>query len=134
MRVRRVGKTQAALAGELGITRQALSSHLRELRERGLLNSGRGFIDILEGATFALGEPPTQAFIFVRVEPKMRHSAYKEIMALDVLQAHRVTGDIDLVLVVDRQKLNPILKSLSNIRGMRDTSAHIVVSSLVEER
>ncbi|MDH5685397.1 MAG: helix-turn-helix domain-containing protein, partial [Hadesarchaea archaeon] len=55
MRVRRVKKTQAALAEELGITRQALSSHLRELRELGLLNAGRGFIDLSEKAGHILG-------------------------------------------------------------------------------
>ncbi len=54
MRVRRVEKTQFALALELGITRQALSNHLRKFRELGMLSSGRGFIDISEKAELFL--------------------------------------------------------------------------------
>jgi len=134
MRVRRVKKTQAALAKEFGITRQALSSHLRELRELGLLNAGRGFIDLSEKAERILEEPPTQAFVFAKVEPKKRRNVYKEIMSLDVLQAFRVTGDVDLIVVVDRQKLDEVLKSLSGINGVKGTSAHLVLSPLVESK
>lgn len=132
MRVRRVKKTQAALAEELGITRQALSSHLRELRELELLNAGRGFIDLSEKSGNILGGAPTQAFVFAKIEPKKRHNVYKEIMSLDVLQAFRVTGNVDLIIVVDRQKLDKVLKSLSGIDGVKGTSAHLVLSSLVE--
>jgi len=134
MRVRRVKKTQAALAKEFGITRQALSSHLRELRELGLLNAGRGFIDLSEKAERTLGEPPTQAFVFAKVEPKKRRNVYKEIMSLDVLQAFRVTGDVDLIVVVDRQKLDDVLTSLAGINGVKGTSAHLVLSTLGESK
>lgn len=132
MRVRRVQKTQTALAKEFGITRQALSTHLRGLRELELLNAGRGFIDLSEKAGCVLGEPPTQAFIFAKIEPKKRRNVYKEIMLLDVLQAFRVTGDVDLIVIVDRQKLDKVLKSLSGIDGVKGTSAHLVLSPLVE--
>jgi DNA-binding Lrp family transcriptional regulator len=132
MRVRRVKKTQTALAEELGITRQALSSHLRELRELELLKAGRGFIDLSEKARRILGEGPTQAFVFAKIEPKKRRNVYKEIMSLDVLQAFRVTGDVDLIVVVDRQKLDKVLKVLSGIDGVKGTSAHLVLSPLVE--
>ncbi len=132
MRVRRVKKTQASLAEELGITRQALSSHLRELRELKLLKAGRGFIDLSEKARRILGEGPTQAFVFAKIEPKKRRDVYKEIMSLDVLQAFRVTGDVDLIIVVDRQKLDKVLKVLSGINGVKGTSAHLVLSPLVE--
>ena len=132
MRVRRVQKTQTALAEEFGITRQALSTHLRGMRELELLNAGRGFIDLSEKAGRVLGEPPTQAFVFVKIEPKKRRNVYKEIMSLDVLQAFRVTGDVDLIIVVDRQKLDKVLKSLSAIDGVKGTSAHLVLSPLVE--
>ncbi len=134
MRVRRVKKTQAALAEELGITRQALSSHLRELRELELLNAGRGFIDLSEKAGRILGGASTQTFVFAKIEPKKRRNVYKEIMSLDVLQAFRVTGDVDLIVVVDRQKLDKVLKSLSGIDGVKGTSAHLVLSPLVESK
>lgn len=48
MQVRRVKKTQFELAAEIGISRQALSNHLRKFREMGLVSQGREFIDLSE--------------------------------------------------------------------------------------
>lgn len=132
LQVRRIEKTQAALSAEFGITRQALSSHLRELRRLDLINTGRGFIDLTHKAVRMLGESSGQAFVFVKIEPKMRRKAYKEIMALDVLQAFRVTGDVDLIITVDRLKLDKVLKSLSSISGIKGTSAHLILAPLME--
>jgi DNA-binding Lrp family transcriptional regulator len=130
LRVRRVEKLQSILSSELGITRQALSGHLRELRKLGLLKTGRGFIDLTARAIDLLGEPPSQAFVLVKIEPRMRRRVYKEITELDVLQAFRVTGDVDLIVVVDRSKLDKTLKFLSGVQGVRDTSAHLVLTPL----
>jgi DNA-binding Lrp family transcriptional regulator len=127
---RRVEKKQEQLAAELGITRQALGTHLRELRRVGLLKTGRGFIDLTEGSTHVLGEPSSRAFVFATIEPKLRRRAYQAITSLDVLQAFRVTGDVDLVVVVERQKLDKVLKSISGIPGVRKTSAHLVLASV----
>ncbi len=132
-RARRVEKNQSILAAELGITRQALSTHFRELRRLGLLRAGRGFIDLTEKATRILGEPQTQAFVLVKIEPRMRRSAYKEIKNLDVQQASRVTGSVDVILLVDRSKLNRLLEALSRMPGVKETSAHMVLAPLVKE-
>lgn len=132
MQVWRIDKTQAKLCLELGITRQALSNHLRELRKLGLLNTGRGFIDLTERAARMLEGLPNRSFVFVKIEPRMRNKAYREIKSLDIIQAFRVTGDVDVVMIVDRSKLDKVLKSLSTIDGVKETSAHLIIAPLVE--
>lgn len=134
LRIKRVDKSQFELASELGITRQALSGHLRELRKMGLLTTGRGFIDLTQKAMRMLGEKSDQAFIFAKIEPKLRRMAYNEISELDVLQVYRVTGDVDLIIQVDRSKLDKVLKSLSKIKGVESTSTHIVLDQLIGEK
>ncbi len=132
-RARRVEKTQSTIAAELGITRQALSTHLRELRRMGLLRAGRGFVDLTEKTMRILGEPQSQAFVLVKIEPRKRRAAYKAIKDLDVQQAFRVTGSVDVILLADRSKLNKLLEALSRMPGVKETSAHLVLAPLVKE-
>jgi DNA-binding Lrp family transcriptional regulator len=132
-RSRRIEKNQSTLAAELGITRQALSAHFRELRRLGLLRTGRGFIDLTEKATRILGEPQSQAFVLVKIEPRKRRAAYEEIKNLDVQQAFRVTGSVDVIVLADRLKLNKLLEALSRVPGVKETSAHLVLAPLVRE-
>ncbi|MCS7131761.1 MAG: AsnC family transcriptional regulator, partial [Hadesarchaea archaeon] len=114
------------------ITRQALSNHLRELRRLGLLNTGRGFIDLTERTVHMLEGLPNRSFVFVKIEPRMRNKAYQQIKSLDIIQAFRVTGNVDVVMIVDRSKLDKVLKSLSTIDGVKETSAHLIIAPLVE--
>ncbi|KUO42122.1 MAG: AsnC family transcriptional regulator [Hadesarchaea archaeon YNP_N21] len=134
LRIKRVEKNQFELANELGITRQALSGHLRELKKLGLLTTGRGFIDLTQKTMRMLGEKSDLAFIFAKIEPKLRRKAYNEISELDVFQIYRVTGDVDLIIQVERSKLDKVLKSLSQIKGVQSTSTHIVLNQLVGEK
>lgn len=132
-RSRRIEKNQSTLAAELGITRQALSAHFRELRRLGLLRTGRGFIDLTEKTTRILGEPQSQAFVLVKIEPRKRRAAYEEIKNLNVQQAFRVTGSVDVIVLADRLKLNKLLEALSRVPGVKETSAHLVLAPLVKE-
>jgi DNA-binding Lrp family transcriptional regulator len=132
-RSRRVEKNQSTIAAELGITRQALSAHFRELRKLGLLRTGRGFIDLTEKTTRILGEPQSQAFVLVKIEPRKRRAAYEEIKNLNVQQAFRVTGSVDVIVLADRLKLNKLLDALSRVPGVKETSAHLVLAPLVKE-
>lgn len=132
-RSRRIEKNQSTLAAELGITRQALSAHFREFRRLGLLRTGRGFIDLTEKATRIFGEPQSQAFVLVKIEPRKRRAAYEEIKNLDVQQAFRVTGSVDVIVLADRLKLNKLLEALSRVPGVKETSAHLVLAPLVRE-
>ena len=54
--VRTVKKSQDEIASELGITRQALATHLRTLKVLGFIRTGFGFIDLTEKALKLLGE------------------------------------------------------------------------------
>ena len=77
--VHTVYKSQNELAREMGITRQALSIHLRKFKEAGLIRTGRGFIDLTDKALQLLEVKSVDAFVFIKVKPQMRVEAYKEI-------------------------------------------------------
>ncbi|MHA2427992.1 MAG: ArsR family transcriptional regulator [Candidatus Hermodarchaeia archaeon] len=68
--VQTVTRTQAQLAKELKITRQALSNHLRKLRGLKLIRTGRGFIDLSPDSLRLLGKSTDEALVFLKVEPK----------------------------------------------------------------
>ncbi len=132
MRVYTVEKSQEALAKELGITRQALNIHLRRLKEEGLIRTGRGFIDLTEKAVRVLKAQTSSALVLIKVEPKLRQQAYKKIVKLPIEKLYRVTGEIDLVAIVDQSKLDQFLREISSIEGVKETSAHVVIEVLKE--
>jgi predicted transcriptional regulator len=57
---------QDELSAQLGVSRQALNVHLRKLKNRGYIRTGRGFIDVTEKGLAALGvstkSPRSNAF------------------------------------------------------------------------
>ncbi|RLG02751.1 MAG: AsnC family transcriptional regulator [Thaumarchaeota archaeon] len=121
---------QSALAKKLGISRQALSSHLRRLRNLGLIRTGRGFIDVLEKGLDVLGVGGNPAIVTVKVEPGMRGNVYKNVMKYPVLRVFRVAGDIDLILLVEQKKLGSILQMLASLDGVRDTKSYVTIETL----
>jgi len=121
---------QNALAKKLGISRQALSSHLRRLRNLGLIRTGRGFIDVLEKGLDVLGVGGNPAVVTVKVEPGMRGNVYKNVMKYPVLRVFRVAGDIDLILLVEEKKLGSILQMLASLDGVRDTKSYVTIETL----
>lgn len=130
VKVYSIHKTQKRLADELGITRQALSNHLRKLREMGFVRTGRGFIDLTEKALATLGEERADAFVFIKVLPQFRNEAYNAIRKIGVSNLYRVTGEIDLIALLSRTRLDEFLKEVSKIKGVVETSAHIVLEEL----
>ncbi len=130
IRVCTVSKTQDQLARELNISRQALSVHLRALKEAGYLRTGRGFLDLTEQALKALGHTGAEAFIFIKINPPNRKTAYDRIQKLDALHLYRVTGDIDLIAHVNRANLEDFLRSISEIEGVLETSAHVILNRI----
>ena len=121
---------QSELAEELGITRQALNVHLQRLRKLGYIRTGRGFIDITEKGLNLLGIAVNPAFIFIKVTPKNRAQAYEKIAALPAQRAFRVTGDIDVILVVERDKLDETLKKLASVNGIKETKSYVTIQTL----
>ncbi|CUX77109.1 Lrp/AsnC family transcriptional regulator [Thermococcus chitonophagus] len=128
--VHTVEKTQDELAEELGITRQALSNHLKVLKELGYIRTGRGFIDLTEKALELLGEKRGDVFIFVKIEPTKRKHVYDAIKKLRVKKIYRVTGDIDLIIEADKSRLDEILEEIAALDGVKETITHVVLGIL----
>ncbi|NPA47353.1 MAG: Lrp/AsnC family transcriptional regulator [Thermococci archaeon] len=125
-----VEKTQDKLASELGITRQALSNHLKVLKEMGYIRTGRGFIDITDKALEVLGEKSGNVFVFVKIEPMKRKHVYDVIKRLSIRRIYRVTGDIDLIIEADKSRLDEILEEIASLDGVKETVTHVVLEVL----
>jgi DNA-binding Lrp family transcriptional regulator len=121
---------QDELARQLDISRQALNVHLRKLRDLNYIRTGRGFIDVTDKGLSALGMSSTPAFIFIKVSPLKRSYAYEKIRELTVQRAFRITGDVDALVIVEREKLDEVLKRLSSIDGIQDTKSYIAIETL----
>lgn len=119
--------TQEQLASEMGVSRQALSSHLRELRERGYLRTGRGFIDITDKALSVIGKTGDEAFVFIRAEPSERRRIFEGIKEYNPERVYRVAGSYDIIAIVDAEKLKDFLDSIAGLEGVTATSSHVVI-------
>lgn len=60
------GITQRDLARKLHVTRQALSIHITRLADAGLIQAGRGFINVTESGLKATGYHYNPAILIVR--------------------------------------------------------------------
>jgi DNA-binding Lrp family transcriptional regulator len=121
---------QDELAKQLNISRQALNVHLRKLRDLNYIRTGRGFIDVTEAGLEALGISATPAFIFIKVSPLRRSYVYEKIKELKVQKAFRIAGDVDAVVMVEREKLDEVLKRLSAIDGLQDTKSYLAIETI----
>ncbi|AIU69618.1 AsnC family transcriptional regulator [Thermococcus eurythermalis] len=128
--VHTVEKTQDELANELGITRQALSNHLKVLKELGYIRTGRGFIDLTDKALELLGEKKGDVFVFVKIEPTKRRQVYNAIRKLKIKKIYRVTGDVDLIIEADKTRLDEILEEIASLDGVKETNTHLVLETL----
>ncbi|MFX1474545.1 MAG: Lrp/AsnC family transcriptional regulator [Promethearchaeota archaeon] len=122
-------RTQAQLAKELNITRQALSNHLRKLRSLKLIRTGRGFIDLSPDCLRLLGKSTDEAFVFLKVQPKFRMEVLEKIKQLKPLQVQRVTGSVDIVVLVSSANLAEFLSKVVDIVGVESTSTHTILTS-----
>ena len=121
---------QSELAKKLEITRQALNVHLRKLRDEGYIRTGRGFIDITEKGLSVLGISLNPAFVFIKVSPLKRREAYKEIVKFPVQRIFRVAGDMDAILIVEREKLDEALRKLAFVEGIQDTKSYVAIQTI----
>jgi len=121
---------QKELAKQIGISRQALNVHLRKLRDLNYIRTGRGFIDVTEKGLSALGMSSTPAFVFLKVSPYKRTHAYERVKELAVQRAFRIAGDVDALLIVNREKLDEVLKNLSSIDGIQDTKSYVTIETI----
>jgi DNA-binding Lrp family transcriptional regulator len=121
---------QDELAKELGVSRQALNVHLRKLRNMSYIRTGRGFIDVTERGLSGLGVSASPAFILMKISPVKRIDVYERIKALPVQRAFRIAGDFDALLIVEREKLDKILKKLYSIDGIQDTRSYVTIEAV----
>jgi DNA-binding Lrp family transcriptional regulator len=121
---------QDELSAQLGISRQALNVHLRKLKNRGYIRTGRGFIDVTDKGLSALGVSTTPAFILIKVSPIKRIQVYDKIKEIAVSQAFRIAGEVDALIIVERENLDNILKQLCNIDGIQDTRSYVTIEAI----
>jgi DNA-binding Lrp family transcriptional regulator len=118
---------QDELSNQLGVSRQALNVHLRKLKTRGYIRTGRGFIDVTEKGLDALGVSTTPAFILLKVSPMKRIHVYQQLHELGVSRAFRIAGEVDALIIVERENLDAILKKLYSIDGIEDTRSYVTI-------
>ncbi len=118
---------QDELSKQLGISRQALNVHLRKLKNEGYIRTGRGFIDVTEKGLNALGVSTTPAFILIKVSPTKRIHVYEKIRELSIARAFRIAGDIDALIIVDRENMDETLKKLYTVDGIEDTRSYVTI-------
>jgi len=121
---------QDELSAQLGISRQALNVHLRKLKNRGYIRTGRGFIDITDKGLNALGISTTPAFILIKVSPIKRIQVYDKIKEVAVSKAFRIAGEVDALIIVERENLDAILKKLYAIDGIQDTRSYVTIETI----
>jgi DNA-binding Lrp family transcriptional regulator len=121
---------QDELAKQLGISRQALNVHLRKLRDLNLVRTGRGFIDVTERGLSSLGVSSAPAFILIKVAPTKRINVYERLGELTVQRAFRIAGDADALIIVEREKLDEVLKKLYSIDGIQDTKSYVTIETI----
>ena len=121
---------QDELSTQLGISRQAYNVHLRRLKNRGYIRTGRGFIEITEKGLSALGISSTPAFILIRVSPGKRVEVYEKLAKIAVLQAFRVAGEVDSLIVIESENLDDVLKQLCDMDGVQETRSYVTIETL----
>lgn len=121
---------QDELSKQLDISRQALNVHLRKLRDRNYIRTGRGFIDVTEQGLNMLGISAIPAFIFVRASPAKRIQVYERTKELAVQRAFRIAGEFDVLIIVEREKLDEVLKRLYSIDGIQDTRSYVTIETI----
>lgn len=122
--------TQRDLARKLHVTRQALSVHVTRLVDAGLIQAGRGFINVTESGLKATGYHYNPAILIVRVAPQNQREAYEKIKRIRAFEIFRVAGDADFALVVDQRDLDKVLQDLYAIQGVIETRSLIATETV----
>ena len=124
-----VEKSQEMISKELGITRQALNNHLRELKRLEFIRTGRKFIDLTDKAVKFLEKEDGKSYVFIKIKPNLRKEAFEKLKEIESAKIFRVTGEIDAIVSVNESRLDRTLNEINSIRGIEETSAHIVIQS-----
>lgn len=126
-RVCRVSTNQADLSKSLGITRQALHTHLKSLKNEGLIRTGRGFIDLTEKALEFLETKTGEAYIVIRTDPERRKEVFQNVSQLRFHKLCRTTGNADIIITLERKHLDDALDEIQKMDGIQKVSPHILL-------
>ncbi len=121
---------QTEIARKWHVTRQALSIHFKRLRESGLVETGRGFVNVTEEGLRAIGYNSNPVIVMVRVSPQKRLAALAMIRTLPAVQVFRVTGDVDVVLILEQDKLDQSLATLAATDGVLETKSLVSIEAI----
>ncbi|WP_291999316.1 Lrp/AsnC ligand binding domain-containing protein [Caldivirga sp.] len=132
LRVYTVYADQDQIARELGMTRQALSVHLKKLKDFGLIRTGREFVDVTEKALRVLRMSGAEAIVMAKVAPKYRQQVYEKLKEMPIEKAYRVSGDYDLIIIAREIHINDLLRIMSQMEGIEDTRTFISLEVIKE--
>ncbi len=134
LKVYTVYADQDEIARDLGMTRQALSVHLKKLKDLGLIRTGREFVDITEKTLKVLKLSTAEAVVMIKATPpKYRPQVYEKVKELPVEKAYRVSGgEYDLILITREAHVNDLLRVLSTMEGVEDTKTFISLEVIKE--
>jgi DNA-binding Lrp family transcriptional regulator len=121
---------QGELAKKLQITRQALSAHFKRLREAGFIQIGHGFLNVTEDGLRAIGYHRDPVLVLIRLQPQKRSEVSAKMKSLPAIEIYRVTGDADVVAVVEQGVLNEVLQILSATDGVTETRSLVTIETL----
>ena len=121
---------QDELSKQLGVSRQALNVHLRKLKSSEYIRTGRGFLDVTEKGLNAIGISTIPAFILIKVSPIKRIQVYEKIRELSISRAFRIAGDVDALIMVERENMDETLKRLYAIDGIQDTRSYVTIETI----
>lgn len=123
--------TQVALAARVGLSRSAVQERIKRLERDG----------VIQGYTLRLGEPRAaglRAYLLVKGSGPSHDRAVKALEALpEVRVADSVSGDIDLVLQLEAERLedlNRVRDEVAKLPGVASTQTLLVMASRFDRR
>ena len=77
-----------------------------------------------------MGISSIPAFVLLKVSPLKRSHAYQKIRELAIQRAFRIAGDMDALVMVEREKLDEVLSKLSSVDGILDTKSYVTIETI----
>jgi DNA-binding Lrp family transcriptional regulator len=68
--------------------------------------------------------------VLVKISPVKRIQVYGKIKELALQRAFRIAGDVDALLIVEREKLDDVLKKLYSVEGIQDTKSYVTIEAI----
>lgn len=99
---------QKEIAKKFGVTRQAFSNHIRVLKEKGLVRTGRGFINITEKGLNAVNGNKNREIIIL-AQTKAQTQFHEEDFPGTVSY---LAGEFDLMIETTESKLGMAISKL----------------------